>query len=156
MPAICTYEVQFDSNHNGMKRHVDAGRGVVTIDTSGLDFGNHVIGTVQRVPHEKTKQCHGQQNGTAHQQYCHTCFGALLARFPADDWCVSVGTLMAQFGRRGIVAEGARAVRKRIVARQCNRACPKCVWIPRHCTVPVQWLQRVKRGQWIRNGGRTR
>jgi hypothetical protein len=117
--------------------------------TSGLDFGNHAIGTVQRVPHEKPKQCHGQQNGAAHQQYCHTGFGACLARFPANDWCVPVGTLMAQFGSRGIVTNGATAVRQRMVARQCNWAGPKRVWVPRHCTVPVQGLQRGKRRQGI-------
>ena len=121
-----------------MKRHVDAGRGVGAVHTSGLDFGNHVIGTVQRVPHEKTKQRHGQQNGAAHQQYCYTCFWALLARFPTDDGCVSCGTLEAQFGRRVVVADGATAIRKGIVARHGNRACPKRVCVPRHCTVPVQ------------------
>ena len=123
-----------------MKRHVDAGRGVVAVNTTGLDFGNHIIGAVQRVPHEKTKQCHGQQNGTAHQQYRHTGFWALLACFSANKWRVSYGTLVAQFGSRGIVTDGTTAVRKRIVARQRNRACPKRVWVPRQRTVPIHGL----------------
>ena len=121
-----------------MKRHVDVGRGVVAIHTVGLDFGNHVIGTVQRVPHEKPKQGHGQQNGTAHQQHCHTGIWAWLARLPTSNWRVSVGTLVAQFGSRGIVANGATAVRQRMVARQGNRARPKRVGVPRQRTVPVQ------------------
>jgi hypothetical protein len=135
-----------------MKRHVDAGRGVVAVHTSGLDCGNHVIGTVQRVPHEKPKHCHGQQNGAAHQQYCDTGFWAWLARFSTDNGRVSCGTLVAQFGRRGIVAEGATAVRQRMVARQCHRAGPKRVGIPRQRTVPVQRLQGVK--LWQRIDGR--
>jgi hypothetical protein len=54
----------------------------------------------------------------------------LLARFPTDDGCVACGTLVAQFGRRGVVADGASAIRQGMVARQCNRACPKRVWVP--------------------------
>ena len=122
-----------------MKRHVALVRRTIdTRRTIGLDCGNHVIGTVQRVPHEKPKQGHGQQNGTAHQQYCYAGFGAWLARLPTNDWRVSVGTLVAQFGHRGIVANGATAVRQRTVARQGNRARPKRVGVPRQRTVPVQ------------------
>ena len=88
-----------------MKQHVDVGCGVVAVHPSGLDFSDHVVGTVQCVPHKKLKQGHSQQNSTAHQQHCHIGIWAWLACLPTINLCVSVGTLVAQFRKDHEVGE---------------------------------------------------